>query len=296
MAGYRCRPLAVAAFAIAHAFAGVSVFAMDWPLAPPRIAATFGTLGKGRVFAGIAFSADEGLVRSAENGELSFILDESDHRGILPTPLGSFVIVEHQNGMAAVYSHLAPSSLSAYQRKPKSGDVLGKTGVSGWIEGPGLVFQVFDRLSGSWVNPLLVLPPLANDKPPIIRSLALSHIDKVYVLGETASLPQGTYKISADIVDPADSSWIVGPLAPYSIRLSIDGVEVVKEVFDVAKGEKGRLMLFTGKPTAAAELRTREGRYSLAERLFTRGRTTIELHVEDAIGNKRSVSWSVLVE
>ena len=271
-------------------------WALDWPLAPPRLAANFGTFAKGRVVEGIALAADEGLVRSAEDGEISFSLEEGAHPSGLPTPLGSFAVIEHQQGMAAVYSHLAPGTLSTILSKPKAGDIIGKSGSSGWVEGPGILFQVFDRRAGSWVNPLLVLPPLADDKPPVIRSLALTRSDKTYVIGETAALPQGTYRISVDVADPADSSWVAGTLAPYSIRLSIDGVEATKYVFDVAKSGGGRLSLFALAPVNASDLRTKEGRYALAERLFSRGRTVIEVRVEDAAGNKRSASWTLLVE
>jgi hypothetical protein len=270
--------------------------AMDWPLAPPRLAATFGTLAKGRVIAGVALAAEEGLVRSSEEGEVSFSVEEGALPNGLPMPLGSFAVIEHQRGMAAVYSHIAPGTLARNVRKAKAGDAIGKPGASGWIEGSGLLFQVFDRRAGSWVNPLLVLPPLADDKPPIIRSLALARSDKTYILGEVSSLPQGTYSVSVDVVDPADSAWIVGPLAPYSIRLSIDGVEAVKYVFDVARGSGGKLSLFALSPMSASSLRTKEGRYSLVERLFSRGRVAIEVRVEDAAGNKRSASWTILVE
>jgi hypothetical protein len=268
---------------------------MDWPLAPPRIAATFGTFAKGRVVAGVALSADDGPVRSAEDGEISYILEEGAPAA-LPMPLGSFVVIEHQKGLAAVYSHLASGSLSTYLKKPKAGDMIGNPGSSGWVEGPGILFQVFDRRAGAWVNPLLVLPPLADDKPPVIRSLALTRSDKTYVLGETASLPQGTYKVSVDVADPASSSWVVGPLAPYVIRLSIDGVEATKYVFDIAKGSGGRLSLFALSPVNASALRSKEGRYTLVERLFSRGRSAIEVRVEDVAGNKRSASWTLLVE
>jgi hypothetical protein len=283
-------------FAAVLALSGAAAWAMDWPLAPPRLAATFGTFAKGRVVVGVELAADDGLVRSAEDGEISFILEDGARPNGLPTPLGSFAVVEHQKGMAAVYSHLAPGTLSTYLKKLKAGDILGKPGSSGWVEGPGLLFQVFDRRAGTWVNPLLVLPPLADDKPPVVRSLALSRAGKTYVLGEIASLPQGTYQMSVDVGDPADSSWVVGPLAPYVIRLSIDGVETTKYVFDVARASGGKLSLFALPSADASTLRTKDGRYSLAERLFSRGRVAIEVRVEDAAGNKRSASWTLLVE
>jgi hypothetical protein len=270
--------------------------AMDWPLAPPRLAATFGTFAKGRVVIGVALASEEGFVRSSEDGEIAFSVEEGSHPAGLPMPLGSFAVVEQQRGIAAVYSHLAPGTLATRVRKVRTGDPLGKPGSSGWVEGSGVLFQVFDRRAGSWVNPLLVLPPKADDKPPVIRSLALSRSGKTYVLGEVPSLPQGTYRVSVDIVDPSDSPWIAGPLAPYLIRLSIDGVEATKYVFDVAKGSGGKLTLFALSPVETASLKTLDGRYLLVERLFSRGRVVIEVRVEDAAGNKRSASWNLLVE
>jgi hypothetical protein len=269
---------------------------MDWPLTPQRFAATFGTFAKGRVVAGAALASEEGLVRSADDGEIAFAVEEGAHPAGLPTPLGSFVVVEHQRGLAGVYSHIAAGTLSTRVRKLRAGDPIGRPGNSGWTEGSGILFQVFDRRAGAWVNPVLVLPPLAGDKPPAIRSLALSHAGKTYTLGETASLPQGTYRVSVDAIEPADSPWVVGPLAPYSIRLSIDGVEAADYVFDVAKGAGGKLSFFSVSPVESGALKTPEGRYSLVERLFSRGRVAIEVRVEDAAGNKRSASWTLLVE
>jgi hypothetical protein len=141
-----------------------------------------------------------------------------------------------------------------------------------------------------------VLPPLADDKPPVIRSLALSRGGTTYVLGAASRLSQGTYTVSVDVADPADSSWVVGPLAPYIIRLAVDGLEVSRKVFDVARGADGDLVFFSSDGGAMAALRTSEGRWVLAERQFARGRITLELRVEDAAGNKRASTWTISVE
>ena len=271
-------------------------FAADWPLSPPRLAANFGSFAKGRVIVGVALAGEEGSVRASEDGEIAFSAEEGTLPSGLPSALGSFVVVEQRGDIAAVYSHLAPGTLSTRERKPKAGDTIASPGRSGWIEGTGVVYQVFDRRASSWVNPYLLLPPLADDAPPVIRSMALSRGAKSYVIGAAASVPQGTYGISVDIADPSNAPWSAGALAPYAVRLSVDGVEISQEVFDVAKTKGGKLQLFAQNPMAADDLRTTEGRYELAERLFTRGRTIIEVQVEDASGNKHTASWTLLVE
>jgi len=271
-------------------------FTADWPLSPPRLAANFGSFAKGRVIVGVALAGEEGSVRASEDGEIAFSAEEGTLPSGLPSALGSFIVVEQRGGIAAIYSHVAPGTISIRERKPKAGDPIASPGRSGWIEGTGVVYQVFDRRASSWINPYLLLPPLADDAPPVIRSMAFSRGTKDYILGAAASVPQGTYRISVDIADPSNASWSAGVLAPYAIRLSVDGVEISREVFDVAKAKDGKLQLFAQNPMAADDLRTTEGRYELAERLFTRGRIVIEVRVEDASGNKRSASWTVLVE
>jgi hypothetical protein len=285
-----------APLALALALAGTGAFSLDWPLAPPRVAATFGTQAQGRTIAGLALAAEEGLVRAAEQGELAYILEEGSHPAGLPSTLGSFVVIEHANGIAGVYSHLAPRSASPRLRAMKAGEALGKPGSTGWLEGPGILFQLFDRRAGAWVNPMLLLTPLADDKSPVIRSLALSRAGKTYVLGDAAAVPQGTYLFSVDVADPSDSPWTVGPLAPYRVRLAVDGVEVAMDVFDVARCRDGRLELFAGSPVRADRLRTKEGRLALAERLLARGKVVVEARVEDIAGNRRSASWTLVVE
>ncbi|HTX72461.1 MAG TPA: M23 family metallopeptidase [Rectinemataceae bacterium] len=271
------------------------LWALDWPLAQVKVAATFGTPAQGRMITGVALAAGDGLVKAVDDGELAFVFDGKTTPSGLPSTLGAFAVVEQQNDLAGVYAHMAAGSVSNYLTVVKRDSILGKVGSSGWSEGPGLLFELFDRKRGDWVNPLLVLPPAPDDKAPVIRSVALSSGDKTYVLGETSSIPQATYRISADIVDPSDAPWTAGPPAPYTIRLSIDGTEIVRRVFDVAVAANGELGFFTQDTSSATGLRTPDGRYLLGERLLARGRSTIELSAEDANGNRRSVSWSVTI-
>lgn len=288
--------IAVMTAAIVAVCAFGAASALDWPVFPQRIASTFGSPAAGRLVTGVHLASDGGLVKAAEEGELSFHLEEGRHPAGLPTPLGSLVVVEHSRDLAAVYAHLAPGSASTYLEAVPSGAILGKAGSSGWTEGTGALFEVFDRRDGNWVNPLLLLPPLADDKPPIIRSVALSAGTAIQVLGSNSRLAQGRYILSADIADPADSPWTTGPLAPYQIKLSMDGMEISKRVFDVARGSGGELLFSSQDEKPASALRTPEGRWIIAELLLTRGRASLELRVEDAAGNRRSSIWTVIIE
>jgi hypothetical protein len=290
--GLAARIAAIAIFALVAGGAG----ALDWPLPEASVSATFGTTAKGRLVTGVALAASGGLVRSSEEGEIVFTAEEGLSPSGLPMALGSFVIVEHRREMSGVYSHLAPGSVSDYLRSVRSGDILGRVGVSGWTEGEGLCFQIFDRKERRWVNPLLLLPPLDDDSPPVIRSLSLLRDGKAYQLGASARVSQGTYALVLETSDISDAAWTAGPLAPHSVRLSMNGEVVAKAIFDVAGESRGELVFFSSEPRSATAIRGGEGRYILAERLLTRGRVVFEAVVEDAAGNRRSASWTVAVE
>lgn len=280
----------------ALACAAAALAAMEWPLASATIAATFGTTAAGRLVTGIALAADEGLAHAVEDGELIFVSDGLISASGLPSTLGTFAVVEHSRNIAGVYSHLDPGSVPANARRISAGDAVGSAGSSGWAEGKGILFQSFDRQESRWVNPLLLLPPQADKKPPVIRSLSLIRGGKAYTLGGTVSVGQGSYALALETSDVSDSGWNAGPLAPYSIRLLIDGAVVANDLFDVAGASGGELAFFSESPRAASLLRGGDGKYVLAERFLARGRVVFEAQVEDASGNGRSASWSVLVE
>ncbi|MDP3179384.1 MAG: hypothetical protein Q8M76_15855 [Spirochaetaceae bacterium] len=270
--------------------------ALDWPVSQPRIAATFGTPSTARMVTGVLLAAESGSVKVSGPGELVYAIEEGKHPAGLPTSLGSFVVFDHGDGMIAVYAHLAPDPTSRRPREARPGVILGAVGESGWIGGKGMLFQVFDREQGAWINPLLVLPPLADRDAPVIRSVALTRASKSWVLGEARSIIQGRYSIEIDAADRTDAPWTAGPIAPFSIRISVDGIEVAREVFDIAKGSRGSLDFFSLSPKPQTRLRTPDGRYSITEKLFTQGKATVEAIVEDVAGNRRSASWIILVE
>jgi len=270
--------------------------ALEWPLPPAAIAATFGTPAAGRMVTGVALAASGEIVRSAGVGELVFAAPEGVGPSGLPSALGSFLLVEHEGGMAAVYAHLEPESTSDPPRAMRGGDALGAAGSSGWAEGEGLLLQIYDRKEGQWVNPLLLLPRVEDDKAPVIRSLLLRRGAVTRLLGEDRSIGQGVYSLSLSTADPSGAKWTAGPLAPYSMRVSIDGKLVASGVFDVARDADGDLLFFSEAPRAGVALRDAQGGYVLAERLLTKGKALFEAEVEDAAGNRRRASWSIAVE
>lgn len=279
-----------------YALAASLLSALGWPLDAPVPAATFGTLVSGRFLTAVELASDGGLVHAAEEGELVFSYDPKSPLSPLPSTIGSYVVVEHQRGMAGVYAELASGSVSDYLVKVKSSSILGKAGSSGLAKGPGLLFGLYDREAGRWVNPCLLLPPLSDTTPPVIRSALLTNGSSSYALGETKSLPQGVYMVVADLGDPLSSPWSPGNPAPYYVRLMIDGAKVAEFTSDVAAVKEGSLRLSSESPKAASEYARPDGKLVLASRLFARGRSILEVLVRDYAGNERRASWTVTVE
>lgn len=57
---------------------------------------------------------------------------------------GKWILLDHDNGLSTLYSHLSVMSVSAGQYV-NAGDIIGYAGQSGYATGPHLHFSVFDR-------------------------------------------------------------------------------------------------------------------------------------------------------
>jgi len=261
-----------------------------------ELVASFGTPARNRFTTGVMLAATDGLVRASSAGEIIFAADENRKRSALPSILGSFVALEHEGGMIGLYAGMEGGTVSSYLARVKPGDLLGRTGASGPMDGEGLYFSVFDRKAARWVNPLLLLPKLAESRPPIVRSAALVGTSRTWILGDSRPVPQGTYSVAIDVFDPTSAAWSMGPSAPYSIRLVVDGVKIVELIFDIASERDGRLSLFSSIPKDYAAYRHSDGRIILGSRLFYRGKALVEVYVSDYAGNERSFAWSVVIE
>lgn len=177
-----------------------------------------------------------------------------------------------------------------------AGDVLGRAGTSGYHSGREASFTLFDRVKRQYLNPQILLPPVRDDRAPVVRGVSLMTTGgRALSLGETRTLRQGTYQIVADILDPlaaADAS----PRAPYSVRLLIDGKEVVRYLYDAARSDDGRLRFFGPARRDSETYYLEDGRVRLGEFLLPRGRTTLVLIVADYAGNERETGGVLLVE
>jgi murein DD-endopeptidase MepM/ murein hydrolase activator NlpD len=121
--------------------------ALAWPLVGP-VSDVFGPRGN-RFHAGLDVAAPMGAsVESAAPGRVVFA-------GFSAGGWGNLVIVNHSDGVATMYAHLATIAVSSQQVVP-GGLHLGTVGATGDATGPHLHFEV--RVRGASVDPLPALP------------------------------------------------------------------------------------------------------------------------------------------
>ncbi len=269
--------------------------ALEWPIAGGVPALTFGSRRAGRFLPSMAVGPAGAPVRAVSPGEITFLFDGDKLPSGLPCPLGGIVAMSHPDGMISVYGRMERGSLPFYLRSVAAGDILGRAGTSGYFAGREASFTLFDRVKRQYLNPQVLLPPVRDDRAPAVRGVFLAAGGRTYPLGETRTLRQGTYEVVADILDPL-SAPDAAPRAPYSIRLLIDGKEVVRYLYDAARAEDGRLRFFGPARRDSDSYFLDDGRIRLGQFLLARGRTTLVLLVSDYAGNEKETGGVLLVE
>ena len=280
---------------IALAFVLAPIMALEWPVSGGFPLVPFGSFRSGRFSTAMTIEPARTPVTAVASGDIAFQYDGDKLPSGLPCTLGSFVAVHHPDGLISVYGHLDPGSMPAYIRSVETGGLLGRAGESGFRSSFESTFALFDRVKRQYLNPQVLLPPVKDDRPPVVRSVYLIVGENTYALGETRAIRQGTYEIQADIRDPL-SSADTGYRAPYSVRLMIDGKERVRYIYNAAKAESGTMKFFGSAKSDCGSWFLANGNVRLGSYLFSHGRSTIVLAVSDYAGNEREITNTITVE
>ena len=267
---------------------------LDWPVSPVSVIGEFGSPMRGYPMPGIFLGGAALEIRAAGKGELSFSRSARDARTKLPSVLGSTVVSEGAEGISQLYGFL-PDSIDAASLSMAAGSLVTRSAQTNSSPVPGFFFSLFDRKTGRWVNPRMFLPPLADTKAPSIRRVSMEGRDKVYVLGDQKTLPQGIYSLLIESIESSGTSQdpIIGP--PYYLRVLVNGEKLAELKTEIAATTSGYLSFYPEERNGA-ELLDGQGRLRLPPRSFARGKTSIEVLVRDFAGNERSAGWILSVE
>jgi hypothetical protein len=270
-------------------FAAALVSSLEWPDAAAEVISNFASAKTPSL--GYSFRS-EGPVRSAASGEIIFIRDETDSISALPPGLGTWLAIDHGDGLVGIYGRLNQGN-NPFPYMVEQGGLIGLSGFTGWTRTKGFYFSFFDRKEKQWVNPGRILPLLPDTQQPLIRSVVFKNSEgKTFNLAQTRSLAQGQYRIQVDAQDAGNS-----PLSPHRVSCYVNGIEKGSIIFETISARRGTLLVpSSGGVQSAGRVYESYPALAAGEVFLTRGQTAVEIIVEDMAGNSRVASYRFLVE
>jgi hypothetical protein len=279
---------ALAAFVVFAVFAAPPCFAaVAWPVDKPFISGTFGEDRGDHFDHGVDFAGAGQAGHPALDGELVFRWEGPREYSSLPRGTGALVVLRHSQNILSMYAHLAEGSLGPARARYAAGDTLGLVGDTGLADVARLSFSVYDGEARSWVNPLAFLPPVPDRQPPVIRRVVIAVGDQRLALASGARVKEGRAVILAEAYDLREDVRFHWSMAPYVLRLSLDGAQVSRIAFDSLSVRDGRMTLGPAGP-GREQLYASDGLLSAGTVDLRTGESRLLLTVSDFAGNETS--------
>jgi murein DD-endopeptidase MepM/ murein hydrolase activator NlpD len=269
--------------------------AMDWPLEETTaVFRNFGYNDRGKPVPGMVFTG-EGQVFTAGDGEIIFSRGERDWASRLPSPLGAWTAVDHNDGLISIYARYSDEGTAPQLRYAEKGSAIARAGISGWSRRDGLYFMLYDRRDRRWVNPAMVITPVEAPEvteiaPPQILGIQLRAANgKIYEGSQLRTLSQGKYSI---IINARGGLYP----APHRIACFVNGSETGSLVFETICAADGMIMVNRNGLTPALRVYAPFPAYEAGEVQLNRGQALLEVIVSDITDISRSVVTRILVE
>jgi hypothetical protein len=287
--------------------------ALDWPSPGGNMARNFGFNLDGRPAVGVSFETEE-PVRAAEAGELFFSRSSDDTASRMPSPMGSWLALDHGDGLISIYSRFDEIaggrdavSMGSPPAQVDRNAIIARAGSGGWSAFKGFFFAIFDRRERRWVNPAMIIAPLPDTRPPQIISVTLIAEDgratgllRLPRTGAQAAAAPGRINQGRShiAVEAADTRLEAGEkeLAPHRILCLVNGVETGALNFETYSARDGVLMVDRNGLTPVEEVYAPYPAFDIGSVWLTRGQATLEVIVQDISGNERSAAVRFTVE
>jgi hypothetical protein len=147
--------------------------------------------------------------------------------------------------------------------------------------------MVYDGQTGSFVNPLSLLPPVADRQPPVVKRIALRRGDRIVDLAPGITVPSGSAEVLVEAYDLREDVRFLWPLAPYVVRLALNGTEVARIGFEALQVKDGRMVL-SGTGLSAPDVYAGSRLMRLGTVELHRGETHLIAVARDFAGNEAS--------
>jgi len=276
--------------------------AFEWPVENKVLTATFGESRWDHFHTGIDLGGGAQEVRPVESGEVVYYQDDFRGARTPPSGLGSFVVLEHERGIRSLYAHLEAGTVSRLPDRVDVTSAIGTIGDSGASLGKHLHLEIIDSEIGSYVNPLLVLPSLADTIAPSVRGIRYlpanaddSTAPEVLLPG--ARISSGLHRLLVELFDRSEYVAYFCPMAPYRITGFMNGSEIFDFTMDSLAERQGELVIGRGDASVGFErLYYDDWIIDAGPVPFRVGEIQIEIVVRDLAGNETSLRVPVTVE
>lgn len=272
------------------------LFSIDWPLVDKQVVSTFGSNRGGQFLIGLAIAGKDDSVVAAEDGEIIFTAVGGNCRGKLPSGLGDFVVLQHEDGLKSIYTHLQGIAVKDNEKEAVAeGERIGTMGDTGWTYGRHLGFIILDSEFNQFVNPLLVLPTVVDTNKPVVENLRFQYGDTEIDIDEGSVIPAGRYNLLADVYDISQYTLGLNAMAPFSVTVFLNGSEMNRYTFEALQEVEKNIILRQSEGKGYSEIYAGERTINLGKYDIIPGNISIEIIAADYEGNEISVIYNVLV-
>ncbi len=271
-----------------------TVFAFEWPqdtIDSKSISSYFGQkMGKSISSSFIFTNPEE--IHSIDSGKILIVMtDDPEEITLFPSTLGTAVIVEHEDKLLSVYGNLDRESVEkniGSQKELSSNQIIGYTGNSGWQKNrSNLEFQMIDTKNKNSVNPKIFMPRTNNEIPLVISNIvAINRNGDKFYLDSTRNFESGIYKIYETKNSIA---------TPYRTIITINGVVLDTITYDTINVENNKLYVEGKKKYTSQDIYPENNLHLLGEAMFSPGKSTLGLEIEDFLGNTRKLNYIIQI-
>ena len=287
--------LAVVLFLFSALFCGSRLLSYQWPVRNIVLTATFGESRWTHFHDGVDLGGGEQDIFPIDEGEVLFRFEEKHKPGAIPSGLGSFIVLEHNQRIRSLYAHLKADTMITSSDRVSKEDVIGTVGETGGSYGKHLHLSVIDSDYKQIINPLVVMPSLIDSQRPRIENLYFLEEGELIPLEQGMSFQGGERSIYLEGHDISQDVSYFQPIAPYGIFLYVNGRELVSFTFEGIRRGSESNVLVRSDDISFEELYYDDWIFNLGNVHFLPGEALIEVIVTDLAGNEAIKSITVQV-
>lgn len=268
------------------------IWAYQWPSAKSEINYIFGTNSDDVYLDGVEFNNGSHPVYPMADGEVVYysqgfsfgdtVYENSDNNTL---------IIEHKGNFSGVYRNFSSTKDYSDSKFISQSDLLG---IADTKDSP-FTFSVYDDVKMEYINPQQILPRIDDTDRPVINSVKILGNGKSYELKRNRVVPTGYYQLYIDTYDVMRIGDRLRKVTPFKIYVFIDGLEIFTISFSSFKEIDENIYLSGGEEIPQSSVLSKDGYYYGGEHYLTRGKSLIEIVIEDIYGNETSRSIPIKI-